>query len=290
MSIKNQTKPSIERNWSKIERLQEAVNQAEAVLIGAGAGLSTSAGYTYSGERFQRYFHDFSEKYGIEDMYSGGFYPFETINEHWAYWSRFIYYNRYNLEPQKVYQDLLQMVKKKNYFILTTNVDHQFQLSGFDKKRLFYTQGDYGLFQCTTPCYKKTYENEEVIRQMVLNQDNMKISSDLIPKCPICGNRMTMNLRSNDSFVEDVGWQAAANRYAEFVQKNQNTRILYLELGVGFNTPNIIKYPFWRMTTQNHKAIYASINLDKSNYPNEIASQSICIDADIGHVLQALKI
>lgn len=290
MFIKNLMKPSTERYWSEIEKLKKTINQAEAVLIGAGAGLSTSAGYTYSGERFQKYFSDFSEKYGIKDMYSGGFYPFDTFQEHWAYWSRFIFYNRYNIEPQKVYQDLLQIVKKKNYFILTTNVDHQFQLTGFEKDRLFYTQGDYGLFQCATPCHNKTYENEIVIRQMVLEQEHMKVPNHLIPKCPICGNLMTMNLRSNDRFVEDAGWQAAANRYADFVQRNQNTRILYLELGVGFNTPGIIKYSFWKMTVQNQKAIYASINLDKSNYPNEIMSQAICIDADIGYVLQALKI
>ncbi|NTW72116.1 MAG: Sir2 silent information regulator family NAD-dependent deacetylase [Eubacteriaceae bacterium] len=289
MFLKNLTKPSTERNWEQIKRLKEKINQAEAVLIGAGAGLSTSAGYTYSGERFRQHFQDFNEKYGINDMYSGGFYPFETPEENWAYWSRLIYHNRYDGESKKVYQDLLQIVKNKNYFVLTTNVDHQFQLAGFDQNRLFYTQGDYGLFQCSVPCHSKTYENEGVIRRMVLEQENMRIPQQLIPKCPICGEPMTMNLRSNDRFVEDAGWQTAATRYAEFVKTHQNVRILYLELGVGYNTPGIIKFPFWRMTAQNQNATYASINLEKSNCPVEIEHQAICVSADIGHVLEALK-
>lgn len=289
MFSKNLTKSSTEIFSDKIERLREKIDQADAVLIGAGAGLSTSAGYTYSGDRFHKFFQDFSEKYGIKDMYSGGFYPFETTEEHWAYWSRFIYHNRYDVEPKKVYQDLLQTVKKKNYFVLTTNVDHQFQLAGFDKKHLFYTQGDYGLFQCSAPCHHRTYENEEVIRHMVFEQENMRIPNHLIPRCPVCYEPMTMNLRANDRFVEDAGWQAAAERYTEFIQSHKNARILYLELGVGYNTPGIIKFPFWKMTTQNQNATYININLDKSTCPKEIEQQSICLKADIGHVLKALN-
>lgn len=290
MFSRNLTKKSTEIFSGNIERLREKIDQADAVLIGAGAGLSTSAGYTYSGDRFHRFFQDFSEKYGIMDMYSGGFYPFETTEEHWAYWSRFIYHNRYDVEQKKVYQDLLQIVKKKNYFVLTTNVDHQFQLAGFDKNRIFYTQGDYGLFQCSAPCHGSTYDNEDTIRRMVLEQENMRVPKHLIPKCPVCGEHMTMNLRSNDRFVEDAGWHVAGERFTGFVESHKNDRILYLELGVGYNTPGIIKYPFWKMAAQNQNATYININLDKSTCPKEIEQQSTCMKADIGHVLEALKL
>lgn len=289
MFLKNLMKSSTEIYWTQIKKLQEKINNSDAILIGAGAGLSTSAGFTYSGERFQKYFQDFSEKYGIKDMYSGGFYPFNTQEEHWAYWSRFIYYNRYDTGSKKVYQDLFEIIKNKNYFVLTTNVDHQFQLAGFDRVRLFYTQGDYGLFQCSIPCHQKTYDNEEVIRKMVAKQKGMSVPSYLIPKCPVCGEAMTMNLRSNDRFVEDEGWQCAAARYTTFINKHQKDRLLFIELGVGYNTPGIIKFPFWRMTAQNHKATYVSINLDKSNCPKEIEEQSICISSDIGNVIEDLK-
>lgn len=258
---------------------------ADAILIGAGAGMSASAGLTYSGERFYRYFSDFHEKYGINDMYSGGFYPYHTLEEYWAWWSRHIYYNRYDLPAGKPYTDLLELVKEKDYFVLTTNVDHQFQLAGFDKRRLFYTQGDYGLWQCSKPCHQKTYDNEETVRKMIKLQADMKIPTDLIPKCPVCGAPMTMNLRSDDSFVQDEGWYAAAQRYSDYIRRHEKLRILYLELGVGGNTPAIIKYPFWQMTAWNKKATYACINYGETMAPDEIKRQSVCIDADIGEAL-----
>lgn len=270
-------------------RLREEIGTSDAILIGAGAGLSTSAGLTYSGERFYRYFSDFHEKYGINDIYSGGFYPYETLEEYWAWWSRHIYYNRYDLPAGKPYTDLLELVKDKDYFVLTTNVDHQFQLAGFDKKRLFYTQGDYGLWQCSKPCHQKTYDNEENVRKMIEVQTDMRIPTELIPKCPICGAPMTMNLRSDNTFVQDKGWYAAANRYYDFVHRHENLHILYLELGVGANTPGIIKYPFWQMTARNPKSIYACINYGEATAPDEIIKQSVCIDADIGKVLCDVK-
>ncbi|ODA43024.1 Sir2 silent information regulator family NAD-dependent deacetylase [Desulfosporosinus sp. BG] len=285
MFLRNQTKPPIGVSSVQIDRLKEGIKNADAVVIGAGAGLSTSAGFTYSGERFDAHFRDFGKKYGFRDMYTGGFYPYNTPEEHWAYWSRFIYYNRNEITPKTVYQDLLQLVKDKDYFVLTTNVDHQFQMSGFDKHRLFYTQGDYGLFQCSVPCHQKTYENEEVIRRMVMKQKDMRIPTDMIPMCPICGKPITMNLCSDDHFVEDEGWHKGAYRYNEFIRRHQNMCILFWEMGVGYNTPIIIKYPFWQMTARNHKAIYACLNFGESICPQEIAQQSICINADIGAVL-----
>ena len=271
---------------AEIDRLKQALQEADTVIIGAGAGLSTAAGFTYSGERFQNYFSDFAEKYGFSDMYTGGFYPFESLEEHWAYWSRYISINRYQDAPKTVYADLLALVQGKDYFVITTNVDHQFQKAGFAKERLFYTQGDYGLFQCSAPCCQETFDNEAMIREMVRRQENMKIPTELIPTCPHCGRLMTMNLRADDTFVEDAGWHAAARRYEAFLRAHKGKKILFLELGVGYNTPVIIKYPFWQMTQKNPKAIYACINAGEAVCPEEIGKRSICINADIGKVLR----
>ena len=279
---------STEDYSDKIKRLKSALDEADAVIIGAGAGMSTSAGFTYSGERFDRYFSDFSEKYGFKDMYSGGFYPYPTPEEMWAYWSRYIYINRYMDAPKPVYEALLELVKDKDYFVITTNVDHCFQKAGFDKNRLFYTQGDYGLFQCSEPCQQVTYDNEEMIRGMYERQSEMKIPSELIPKCPNCGKPLTMNLRSDDRFVEDEGWHKAARRYDEF-NKTHKGKVLYLELGVGYNTPVIIKYPFWQRTFDNPQATYACINFDEAVCLEQIEDKAILIEGDIGEVLEDLK-
>ena len=272
-----------------MERLKAALQDCDVVVIGAGAGLSTSAGFVYTGERFEKYFSDFAAKYGIQDMYSGGFFPFATPEEHWAYWSRYIYINRYMDAPKPVYDDLLKLVNGKDYFVITTNVDHCFQKAGFDKKRLFYTQGDYGLFQCSEPCCQETFDNEAVIREMVKRQENMKIPTELLPTCPHCGKPLTMNLRSDNKFVEDEGWHRAAERYENFLRTRAGQKILFLEFGVGYNTPVIIKYPFWQMTAKNPKAIYACINQGQAVCPQEIERQSFCINADIGQVLQNLS-
>ena len=271
-----------------IQRLRDALYKADAIVIGAGAGLSTAAGFTYTGERFDRYFSDFAGKYGFSDMYSGGFYPFAAQEEFWAYWSRYIFINRYADAPKPVYENLLSLVHDKDYFVITTNVDHCFQKAGFDKKRLFYTQGDYGLFQCSGPCCQETFDNEDTIRQMMERQTDMRIPSELLPVCPHCGRPLTMNLRADDKFVEDEGWHQAAERYENFLRTRKNERILFLELGVGYNTPVIIKYPFWRMTAQNRAATYACINYGEAICPTEIEKQSICIDADIGAVMNEL--
>lgn len=280
---------STESFSKQMNRLKNELETADAIVIGAGAGMSTSAGFRYDGARFEKNFADFRRKYGITDMYSGGFYPFNTLEEYWAWWSRLILVNRYDIGVGKSYADLLELVKDKDYFVLTTNVDHQFQKAGFDKKRLFYTQGDYGLWQCSKACHAKTYDNEASVRQMAAAQKGLKIPSERIPKCPICGAPMTMNLRCDDTFVQDEGWYAAANRYDDFMRRHQNLHLLFLELGVGMNTPVIIKYPFWKMTAQNPRATYACINFGEATAPAEIKNQSICIGADIASVLVDLK-
>ena len=288
MFLKSLMNKSTEKNSDKIKKLKDVIVQADAVMIGAGSGLSTSAGFTYSGERFRKYFGDCAEKYGISDIYSGGFYPYPTLEEYWAWWSRHIYYNRYVDMSRPVYQTLLELVKDKDYFVITTNVDHCFQKAGFDKKRLFYTQGDYGLWQCSGPCHQETYDNEAIVAKMLAEQRNMRIPTELIPYCPKCGRPMTMNLRSDDTFVEDKGWHDAAKRYEDFIRRHEGLRVLYMELGVGANTPVIIKYPFWKMTARNPKAAYACLNLGEAMAPNEIVGRSICIDADINEIFLEL--
>ena len=273
---------------TEIKKLQEAIHTADAILIGAGAGLSTAAGLAYSGERFHRLFGDFEKKYGITDMYTGGFFPFPTEEERWAWWSRHIWYNRYMNAPKPVYQQLLSIVKDKDYFVLTTNVDHQFQRAGFDKNRLFYTQGDYGLLQCTKPCCQKTWDNEEQVREMVEKQKDMRIPTELIPRCPNCGRLMTTNLRADDKFVEDEGWYEAAKRYDEFTKKVQGQKLLLLELGVGINTPGIIKIPFLKIAMNDDKITYACIGLDDVWIPDETKDRSIGISADISDVISQI--
>ena len=272
----------------QIEQVRQALHEADAVVIGAGSGLSTSAGLTYSGPRFQEHFGDFIQKYKIQDMYSGGFYPFDSLEEHWAWWSRHILINRYEKAPKLVYDELLKLVHEQDYFVLTTNVDHQFQLAGFDKKRLFYTQGDYGLWQCSEPCCQKTWDNEETVRRMVVEHRDMRVPTELVPHCPVCGRPMTMNLRCDSTFVQDEGWYAAAGRYQDFLRRHERMRMVYLELGVGGNTPVIIKYPFWKMTYQNSNAFYVCINLSESCCPKEIQTKAVCINRDVGTVLHEL--
>ena len=288
-----------------VDVLKTEIETADAVVIGAGAGLSTAAGFTYSGERFEKYFGDFAREFGISDMYSGGFYPFPDIETRWAWWARHIYYNRYVKAPKPVYQDLLKLVRDKDYFVITTNVDHQFQRAGFDKRRLFYTQGDYGLFQSVDPRVRKTYDNEAWVTEameaqgFVRDEENvfqppvngellMRIPSELIPKCPDGGADVTMNLRADDSFVEDTGWHMASAAYSEFLRKHAGLHVLYLEIGVGMNTPVIVKYPFWQMTNDNPKAVYACLNFSEAYCPEQIEKQSVCINGDCGEVIEEL--
>lgn len=309
MFLRKPIMKSTENISESIERLKKELETAEVIVIGAGAGLPSAAGFLYSGQRFDTWFWDFREKYGISDMYSGGFYPYETLEEYWAWWSRHIYVNRYTNGPKDVYQRLLEMIKDKDYFVLTTNVDHCFQKAGFHKNRLFYTQGDYGLWQCSGPCHERTYDNENAVKDMLKaqgfvldrrgqvcepvkeNRQNiqMRIPGGLVPHCPKCGRPMTMNLRCDDTFVQDEGWYRASERYGDFIRRHKKGHVLFLELGVGQNTPGIIKYPFWRMTEENPRAVYACVNQGEAFAPQEIKNRSICIDGDIGVVLKKLK-
>ncbi len=294
---------SLEENMKK---LKSEIDSADALVIGAGAGMSTAAGFIYTGARFDKYFSDFSQKYGFIDMYSGGFYPYPKKEIFWAYWARYIYINRYMDTPKDTYQKLYELVKDKDYFVITTNVDHCFQKAGFDKKRLFYTQGDYGLFQSVNPDIQITFDNEEWVMNAMEAQGfvrnevgifevpsegniKMEIPTELIPKCPVDGSPVTTNLRADDGFVEDEGWHKASAAYSDFLRRHEALHVLYLELGVGSNTPVIIKYPFWQMTSANPKAVYACLNFGESYCPKEIENQSICIDGDIDEILAGLK-
>lgn len=288
MFSNKQTMKSTNEYSQQIEMLREAIDNADAILIGAGAGISTSAGLAYTGERFQKNFAAFIAKYHFADMYSATFHPYNTLEEYWGYMSRHIHLNRYAAPIGKPHQKLLHMVKDKDYFIITTNVDHQFQKVGFDKHKLFYTQGDYGLWQCATPCHEQTYDNQKTVMKMLEEQKDLRIPTQLIPHCPKCGKPMTMNLRCDQTFVQDEGWHKAAMRYEDFIRRHLTVKMLYLELGVGGNTPSIIKYPFWQMTARNPDAMYACINLEESICPKEIQKQAICIGEDIAKVLESL--
>ena len=290
----------------QIARLKKELETADAIVVGAGAGLSTTAGFTYAGDRFKRYFSDFEEAFGFHDMYTGGFVVMNAEpGVMWAYWARHIYFNRYVSAPKPVYQDLLSLLNDKDYFVITTNVDHQFQRAGFDKKRLFYTQGDYGLFQSVNPKVRETFDNEEWTLQamkaqgFVRDEDgifqipengtiSMKLPTELIPTAPN-GDPVTMNLRSDDTFVEDAGWRKASAAYSDFLRRHENLHVLYLEIGVGANTPVIIKYPFWQMTRDNRQAFYACVNYDEAVCPKEIEQRSVCIHGDAGEILRMLK-
>ena len=290
----------------QIEKMKKELETADAVVVGAGAGLSAAAGFTYSGDRFKKYFYDFEETFGFHDMYTGGFVVMNAAPEvMWAYWARHIYFNRYINPPKPVYNNLLSLLDKKDYFVITTNVDHQFQRAGFDKKRLFYTQGDYGLFQSTDPKNRETFDNEEwtfkamTAQGFVRNEHGvftlpqsgpllMEIPKELIPKAPN-GGPVTMNLRSDESFVEDAGWHRASAAYSDFIRRHENLHVLFLEIGVGANTPVIIKYPFWQMTRDNKKSVYACLNYGEAYCPKEIEKQSICIDGDTAEILDKLK-
>ena len=271
-----------------LARLRQSIDTAETIVVGAGAGLSTAAGFTYAGERFERHFADFIAKYGFTDMYSAGFFPFPTLEEQWGYWSRHIWYNRYIEAPKSTYAKLLQLLGDKDFFVITTNVDHQFQRAGFPKDRLFYTQGDYGLWQCSVPCRDKTYDNYETVKRMIEEQHDMRVPTELVPFCPACGKPMSMNLRADDTFVEDEGWHAAAARYRGFLEQHRSGNVLFLELGVGANTPVIIKYPFWRNTYLNPNATYACVNYGEAYTHPDIRDRSILIDADIDQALEDL--
>jgi NAD-dependent SIR2 family protein deacetylase len=272
-----------------VDRIADAIEAADAIVVGAGAGLSTAAGFAYDGPRFDDNFADFRDVYGITDMYTGGFYPFPDKETYWAWWSRVILLNRYDCPVGQPYLDLEAMLRDRDYFVLTTNADHQFQRAGFDHDRLFYTQGDYGLLQCSRPCHQKTYDNEDLMRRMAAEQSDLRIPSDLLPRCPRCGEPMVPNLRTDDAFVEDEGWHAAARRYDAFLRRHRCDRVVYLEAGVGGNTPGIIRYPFWRFTAQSRHATYVQLNKGEVLAPADLGERSIILDCDAADALSAVR-
>ena len=252
------------------DRLNNAltlIRDTDYILIGAGAGFSTAAGIEYSGKRFTDNFGDFIEKYNLTDMYSAGFYPYKTQEEKWAYWARHVNLNRYSVGKTKLYSQLLEIVKDKDYFILTTNVDHQFWINGFENERIFATQGDYGLMQCAKACHNKLYNNKDFIKEALGKTVNCRIPSDLVPKCPVCGSDMDLNIRKDNFFLEDEEWIKMKYNYINFLRKSDDNKIVFLELGVGFNTPTIIRFPFEQMTLQNKSAKLIRLNKD---YPEAI--------------------
>ncbi|MFI3115618.1 MAG: Sir2 silent information regulator family NAD-dependent deacetylase [Clostridia bacterium] len=268
--------------------LNKLINEADKVVIGAGSGLSASAGLTYSGKRFEENFSDFIKEYGLSDMYSSAFYNYPSMEIFWAYFSRHIFLNRYDEILEDTYKKLLKLVKDKDYFVISTNVDHAFIRSGFDTERLFCTQGNYGLFQCSKPCHDDTYENESAVMEMLKTQKDMKIPTNLIPHCPKCGALMSLNLRKDDTFVQDKNWYKSLEKYEKFIDSTTDKNVVFLEFGVGYNTPGIIKYPFWNFTYKNKKATYVCINLETEGIPPEINNQSFIYNTDANKFLDNL--
>lgn len=295
MFSKIKTKQSTKNYFNQVK---QEISDADAIVIGAGAGLSLAAGFTLSGDRFVNYFSDFIEKFGITDMYSGGFFSFPSRKTYWSWWSRVIWLSRYQPAPQDTYQRLYELIKDRNYFILTTNVDHQFQLAGFDKQRLFYTQGDYGLFQQTDS--QQTFDNFDLIKKMILSQgfqinDNgellkpNQLSMDVDPELIAQADQYQLNLRVDSDFVEDEGWHQAAQRFNNFIGRYQKNKIVYLELGVGANTPGIIKYPFWQWTFNNPQARLITVNAADVSFPQELSNQAIGFKMDINQFIDSLN-
>lgn len=280
-----QQEPYEEQIRSAARYLQEA----DYVLIGAGAGLSTAAGLTYSGKRFQDNFKEFIEKYGMQDMYSAGFYPFGTEEERWAYWCRHSYVNRIAPPAMPLYEKLFAMVKDMDYFVLTTNVDHQFQKAGFQNERIFATQGDYGRIQCMKGCHPKTYDAVSMFTQMNQAQKDCKIPSYMVPRCPVCGGPMAMNLRCDQYFVEDDSWNQAAENYGRYLKQLKKGNVLLLELGVGFNTPSIIRFPFEKMVRENKNINLVRLNLDEAVIPESFGKRGIGINRDLCESLNDIR-
>lgn len=277
------------------EQIKNAVNlikEADVVLIGAGAGASTAAGLSYDGKRFRENFHEFIMKYGgqyMTDMYAAGFYPFPSEEAKWGYWSKHALLNRFYPPALPLYKDLYDIAKDKEYFVLTTNVDHQFYKAGFSADRIFATQGDYGEIQCQKGCHPKVYEAEELFQEMDAARKDCLIPSELVPKCPVCGGKMAMHLRCDNYFVEDEAWHEAADRYAEFLDKNKDKKVVLLELGVGFNTPIIIRFPFEKMVRERASYSLIRLNRDEAVVPESFGNRAIGIGGDMAGAITDIK-
>lgn len=270
-----------------IEKAKHLIQEADKIVIGAGAGLSAAAGLTYSGTRFQVLFKDYIARYGMPDMYSAGFYPFATPEEKWGYWAKHVYHNRYQPDGLALYQDLYQVIKDKDYFVITTNVDSQFVKSGFNPERLFEVQGNYGEWQCSVPCSQTLYDNEDAVLDMVRQTKDLKIPTDLVPHCPRCGAPMAMHLRIDNTFVEDDHWHASQEAYMNFLESIGQQKLVFLELGVGYNTPTIIRYPFERMTAVLPQTYLIRLNRDDTLGMVENADKTLTLTQDMKEVVAA---
>ena len=273
----------------KILQSKQAIKQADYIIIGAGSGLSTAAGLLYSGKKFEEDFKEFIIKYHFKDLYSASFYDFETQEEKWAFFAKLIELNRYNEKPLKLYQELYKIVKNKKYFVLSTNVDGQFYNSGFDKECIFEVQGDYGYLQCENACHNKLYNNKELVKKWLENTESCKIPSHLVMKCPLCGHNMEMNLRKDVNFVQDENWYIQSKKYEEFLNKTKNKNLVLLEIGVGFNTPGIIRFPFEQITYGNNKATLIRINKDYPLTMLEIKNKTISFNEDTNKIINDLN-
>ena len=272
----------------RIDRAREALSRAGFIVIGGGAGLSEAAGLHYSGSRFEENFADFKGRYGMTDMYTAGFYPFGTQEEKWAYWSRHILLNRWAPPALPLYKALYALVRDKNYFVLTTNVDGQFEKAGFDPARIFAVQGDYGQIQCAKGCHDKLYGDETLVREMAAEQKDCRIPSRLVPKCPVCGGEMEVHVRKDGNFVQDKAWYEAADRYDKFIAGAAGKRTVFLEAGVGYNTPAIIRFPFERMVCRNDRASLIRINRDYPEPIDENRERTISFSEEMKQVISDL--
>ena len=273
----------------RILKAKQAIKQADYIIIGAGSGLSTAAGLLYNGEKFEKDFKEFIEKYHFDNLYSASFYEFKTQEEKWAFFAKMIKLNRYNKKPLKLYQELYEIVRNKEYFVLSTNVDGQFYNSGFDKEKVFEVQGDYEYLQCENACNNKLYNNEKLVERWLRNTKDCKIPSNLVMKCPVCGGNMDMNLRKDANFVQDENWYKASNNYKKFLDRIKNKNMVLLEIGVGFNTPGIIRFPFEQMTANNEQTTLIRINKDYPLPMLEIKSKTISFDEDTNKIIEDLK-
>lgn len=270
------------------EKIKELINNADDILIGAGAGLSTSAGLDYSGKRFEDNFGDFIKKYHFTDMYTAGFYDFPTEEEKLAFWAKHMYINDIGIGPTKLYKDILDLVRDKNYFVITTNVDDQFYKAGFDKEKVFATQGSFKYIQCSNACHNKLYDATDLVKEMVKRTKDCKVPTELVPVCPVCGERMDVNVRVDANFVQDDNWYKQDNRYGEFLDKAKNKKVVLLELGVGFNTPGIIRIPFEQMTYKNPNWKLVRINKGDCRTFLDVEDKSILVQNDINEIVNLL--
>lgn len=276
----------------QIDRAAKNIRNTDCVIIGAGAGASTAAGIQYGGKRFTDNFAEFIKKYGeyyMTDMYAAGFYPYPSEEAKWGYWSKHALMNCFDPPALPLYTELYDLVKNKEYFVLTTNVDHQFYKAGFDEKRIFATQGDYGKIQCQKACHSKTYDAKDLFRKMDKARRDCLIPSELVPKCPVCGGNMAMNLRCDNYFVEDEAWHEAADRYAGFLEQHKDKKVVLLELGVGFNTPIIIRFPFEKMVRENSSYSLIRLNMDEAVVPESFGERAIGIGGDMAKAITDIR-